>query len=307
MVFNLYKKRDFGSYISDTIDFFKKFWKNYFLNFITMNGVLLLILSLIYFFIFKDVFSQIAANPNETPSLFFDENLGTSITLFIIGFFISIIFNIITVAYPIVYLRLVQKTDKETFTASELFNEIKNDFWRIILFGTLSLFTFIPFFIIFFAISTVLIILLVGIPLLILGMGAAMTWMNQALYVYLNERVGFIDAMKAGWKILFSKFWHIAGTSTAMIFIVSTLSGVVSFIPYFVGMAQMLTTAAEGGQPDIEGFMPWMIAFYVINIVFTYILNNFIYINQGLIYYSSKEELEHVQAFSEIDTIGMNE
>ncbi len=306
MVFNLYKKRDFGAYMSDSIEFFKKFWKNYLINYITLNGALVIVLLLIYYFLFKDFFEQILSNPNSTPSLFLDENIGVSVTLLVVGVLISIIFTLITVAYPIAYFRLVEKTDKETFTASEILNEIKEDAIRIIVFGLLSIFTFIPIITIFFVVSTLLIFLLVGIPLLILGMGAAITWMNQALYVYLNEKVGFIDAMKAGWKILFSKFWHIAGASTAMIFITSTLAGIVSYIPYFIGLGKMITSSGSG-EPNVQEFMPWMIATFVLSFVFNYILRNFIYINQGLIYYSSKEESENYQAISEIETIGKNE
>jgi hypothetical protein len=306
MLFNLYKKRDFGAYISDSIEFFKQFWKNYFLNFITLNGALMLILCMVYFFIFKDMFGEMMSNPGAEPSMFLDENMGTTIILMIVGMLVSIVFTLITTAYPIVYFRLVQKTDKETFTASEILNEIKKDLLRIIAFGLLSMVTFIPILMAYFLLSMVLSILLVGIPLFILGIGASVTWMNQALYFYLNERLGFIDSMRAGWRTLFSKFWHIAGASTAMIFIVQTLSGVASMIPYFIGLGKMISSGS-GGTPDMEGAMPWMIAFYVINIVLTYILSNFIYINQGLIYYSSKEEQEHFQANLEIDTIGMNE
>lgn len=309
MVFDLYKKRDFGSYISDTIQFFKKFWKNYFVNFISLNGVLLLILSVIYYFVFKDTLMNFEAG-NTSDWMFTDQNFGISLTIFIIGFIIAIIFSIITIAYPIVYLRLVeQSTDRETFTASEIFNEIKADFFRILLFGLLSMFTFLPIFIIYFALSLVLSVLIIGIPLLIMGIGITMTWINQALYHYLNEEdMGFTEAMGAGWDTLFSNFWHISGTSTAMIFITSTLTGVVSMVPYFIGIFQLISTGNSGNSvDDLNRIMPWMIAFYVINIVFSYALNNFIYIQQGLIYYSSKEEDEQIMAYSEIESIGNHE
>lgn len=306
MVFNLYKDRDFGTYISDTIDFFKRFWKNYFLNFIKLNGALLIILCLVYFFIFKDTFGQIISHPGAKPDLLVNENLGIFITMLVVGFIIAVIFTVITTAYPIVYLRLVEKTDKEEFSSSEIFNEIKGNAGRIIVFGLASIISFMPVFIVYFLLSALLSVLLIGIPLLILGIGAAYTWIFQSLYVYLNERTTFFTAMKEGWNILFSKFWHIAGTSTAMIFITSTLAGVISMVPYFIGIAKMLSTG-NGEQPDVMGAMPWMITFYVLNIVLNYTLQNFIYINQGLIYYSSLEEQEHYQAYSEIDAIGKNE
>lgn len=306
MVFDLYKKRDFGSYISDTIQFFKQFWKNYFINYITLNGALLLIMSFIYFFVFKDMFSQMMANPTEEPTLFYDSNLGISITLLVIGALVGIVFTIITVAYPIAYMRLVQKTDRETFTSSEILNEIKKDIIRIIVFGLAALVTFTPLIILFFLLSALLVILIVGLPLMILGMGAAFTWVNQALFIYLNEEdTGYFEAMSAAWSTLFSNFWHIAGTSTAMIFITSTLSGVISLVPYFIGIGQMLSGGSS--EPNIGAAMPWMIVFSVVNIILTYLLNNFIYVNQGLIYYSNKEEEEHIQAYSEIDAIGRNE
>lgn len=322
MKFQLYKERDFGSYISDTLLFFRNLWKTYFKNFVILNGALLAILCLIFYFILKDFFSEIfSSNLSTTPSIFNNQNIVIYGTLFLIGLIVAIIFTVITTAYPIIYLRLVDKANKENrllikgfgddyetteITASEIFNEIKREFWKIVGFGFLAMITFIPIFFIYFIISALLSIIVIGLPFLILGIGAAMTWITQSLYCYLNDEYnGYFDAMGEGWRILFSKFWHIAGASTAMLFIVNMLTGMISFIPYMMGI--FITLSAGKSMYQAETATPWFIAFYVLNTVSSYLLVNLSYINQGMIYYSSREVEEHVESYSEIDSIGKNE
>lgn len=59
-----------------------------------------------------------------------------------------------------------------------------------------------------------------------------------------------------------------------------------------------------GSESSQIGIMMTML--YILSIISSYILGNFLMITQGLIYYSSIEQKQHTQAFSEIDTIGQN-
>jgi hypothetical protein len=54
-----YKKRDFGTLISDTFLFFKENGKNYFKNYILINGLLLILLVVIIAFGYHELFGQI--------------------------------------------------------------------------------------------------------------------------------------------------------------------------------------------------------------------------------------------------------
>lgn len=68
-MFQLYKQRDFNEMLNDTVGFFKSSWKNYFTNFIVITGAMLLVLCLIFFFIFRDLFaSLISGNPLPSPA-----------------------------------------------------------------------------------------------------------------------------------------------------------------------------------------------------------------------------------------------
>ena len=55
-MFQLYKKRDFNELVSDTFDFFKIHGKNYFKNYFIINGGFLLILVVLLYFVYENIF-----------------------------------------------------------------------------------------------------------------------------------------------------------------------------------------------------------------------------------------------------------
>ncbi|MFV0471656.1 MAG: hypothetical protein ACK5L7_06435 [Paludibacteraceae bacterium] len=301
--FHLYKKRDFGTYISDTSDFFKKFWKNYFKNFVVINGAMMLILCLIYYFIFKDTFSSTFSGRGITPQFLYDENIGIFIVLISVAMLVAVVFSLFLIAFPIAYLQLIDKTDRDNFTSSEIFNQIKPLLGRIFLFGLISLLILVPIALVTAAVASALILIIIGIPILVISMGILMVWYMQSLFVYLNEDKGYFEALKAGWQILFGRFWPIVGSTLIITLAVYILSTIVTFIPSMMTIGSIFST---GTEPDISKVMPAMSIVYVLNILLSYLLYNLIYVNQGLIYYGSKEETEHISAFSEIDNIGKN-
>jgi hypothetical protein len=73
----------------------------------------------------------------------------------------------------------------------------------------------------------------------------------------------------------------------------------------FFAMGSVITSGGQHGiDPSFGGLMAIM---YVLMIFVTCILYNAIYIQQGLIFYSSQEKEVNVQAFSDIDSIGRDE
>lgn len=301
--FQLYKKRDFSAYIGDTIQFFKQFWKNYFQNYAVINGVLLLVFVSLYFLLFKDLFSSMY-DPNAIKTWMSYNNSGSFMLSIIVLMIIAIVFSVFTTAFPMVYFNLLNTTGRDAFTASEMLNGIKAYAGRMILFGIISFFVMIPIVFIFFAFGVALSFLIIGIPILFLGLPTVLIWSMQSLYVYLEEETGYFQALSKGWKITFQKYWHLVGSTIAVYFCITILSSVFSMVPAFMMMGSIITS---GGTPKPQTMTPLMMAFYLVGLIVTFICYNFIYVQQGLIYYSAQENTEHYQAYSDIDNIGKDE
>lgn len=301
--FQLYKKRDFSAYIGDTIQFFKQFWKNYFQNYAVINGVLLLVFVSLYFLLFKDLFSNMY-DPNAIKTWMTYNNSGSFMLSIIVLMIIAIVFSVFTTAFPMVYFNLLNTTGRDAFTASEMLNGIKAYAGRMILFGIISFFVMIPIVFIFFAFGVALSFLIIGIPILFLGLPTVLIWSMQSLYVYLEEETGYFQALSKGWKITFQKYWHLVGSTIAVYFCITILSSVFSMVPAFMMMGSIITS---GGTPKPQTMTPLMMAFYLVGLIVTFICYNFIYVQQGLIYYSAQENTEHYQAYSDIDNIGKDE
>jgi hypothetical protein len=303
-IFQLYKKRDFSAYISDTMQFFKQFGKNFFLNYVVINGALLLLLTVVYYFLFKDNFKNMF-NPSATDSwLMYNNNtllFGVSMLIFIV---IAIAFSVISTAYPMVYMRLVDRTEDDSFTASDIFSKIKDSAGRIFLFGIISMFILLPLAMIVMGVGILLSFILIGIPLLIISVPFMMTWGMLALYVYIEEKIGYFDAIAKAWKIIFSSFWNIIGSTIVVMMCIMIISSVFNMIPVFATLGSAFST---GAKPGAMAMSPLMTGVYVLGMIITYLLYNILYVQQGMIYYSSLESTKHFQAYSDIDNIGKNE
>jgi len=304
-VFQLYKKRDFSTYIGDTMQFLKQFGKNFFRNYLVINGALLLVVCVIYYFLFKESMGNIFTPQKAANSwLMSNNNFGLLISFGAIFMIVMILFSIFTIAYPMVYIKLVDNTDRNTFTSSELFAEIKDYAGRIFLFGFISFFTLIPLLVIIMALGVALSFILIGIPVLLLSIPTIMAWAMQSIYVYLEEETGYFEALGRGWKITFSNYWGIIGSTMALFVCVSILGSTVSMIPSIMTLTSMIST---GGNASPMAMTPFMIIIYIVGLIISYVLYNILYVHQGIIYYSSLEDSEHYQAYSDIDNIGKDE
>lgn len=307
-MFQLYKQRDFSAYISDTIAFFKIYWKNFFGNYIVITGGILALLCLFYFFLFRDLFTALLNTSNRgigyDISYYFTDNPGLFISLLAVAVVLTIFFSILSTAYPVVYLELTEETGRADFTASEIFERIKKFLPKIIRFALFSLITFLPLITVATVLASVLVILVVGVFVLILLIPAASVWIMQTFYAYLLNDISFTDAMRQGWKILFSKkFWHIIGSAAVIYVILNIAQSIVTLIPYFIILFSALAT---GNGALSANFGIYMSALYIVSLVLSYIMSNILTVNQGMVYYSTLEQVNHTQALSEIDLIGRN-
>ena len=99
--FQLYKKRDFSALMNDTMDFFKQCWKNYFRNYVVINGSLILLMCVLYFLVFKDMFKNMYI-PAAAGSWLTDNTSPGFIIGGILFFLISIVLSVFTTAFPMI-------------------------------------------------------------------------------------------------------------------------------------------------------------------------------------------------------------
>lgn len=313
-MFQLYKKRDFNALVSDTFNFFKLYGKNYFKNYLIINGGFLVVLvGLIYFFMkifYESFITEINNSNNESNPMFdnFYANTPYIITAGILAFILICIISIINYTYPIGYLKLLE-TNIETSTQN-LVQFIKSKIGKSILFFLGSLISFIPIFFIIGLILIALSIVIIGIPLLLLTIPALVIWISLSYYDYISNDVGFFTSIRNGYTLLMKNIWANIGSTFIMYIIVNVAIGIVYMVPYIIGMATLfINPGSFENNPNqvaenVTFIMILMTIVLIIAIVFNYILQNLIFINQGMIYYSGLEEKENYTTRNNIDLIG---
>ncbi len=313
-MFQLFKKRNFSEFVSDTFTFFKMYGKHYYRNYFIINGGFLLLLLVIMFFLGKVYFEGIFSNfgvqnfDGSSPiDTFLNDNLPMIIGLGILMIIAAIFLSILSYAYPVAYLKLLEK--KEYAETSEIIDVIKSKIGKIIVFFIASIFIMIPLMVIIMMLSFALVFIIIGIPLLFIVIPALMCWFAFAFYDYISTEKGYFDALGSGFNLLRQKFWPSVGSTAVMYMIMQIVIGIVSMIPYIFGMVSMFTSleSQNGGQMQPENmsfFMIMMGLAMLLSLLLNFIFQNFLLINQGIMYYSIREENENNTPKSEIDLIG---
>lgn len=313
-MFQLYKKRDFSELVGDTFNFFKVHGKNYFKNYFIINGGFLLVLVVLLYFFMKIFFEGIFASINNNPSgeNLMLNNLTSNIPALISGGILMLllifVISMINYSFPIGYLKLIEtKTEVST---KNLVSYIKSHIGKSIIFFLASLVTFLPIFLIVFALLIALMFIIIGFPLMLIVLPALTSWISLSYYDYISTDNDFLASFSEGFDLLKEKFWPIIGSTVVMYIIVQIVVTIAYAIPYVIGIASVFTNpeATQGNSPQaleaLSFMMIMMTIAMIVSILFNYTLQNLILINQGIIYYSSKEELENNEIKSNIDLIG---
>lgn len=315
-MFQLFKKRNFSELIGDTFTFFKINGKHYFRNYFIINGGFLLVLLVLIYFLMKVFFEGMSANfggEMNTMNNDFDAYINDNLGLFIgLGIFtgISILFlTLLSYAFPVAYLNLMEKNSN--FSTDEIIAVIKSKVGKIVIFFIASMFIIIPIMAILIVLAFALAFIIIGIPLLLILLPALMCWYSLSFYDYISTDKGYFDSLGSGFNLMKQKFWPTVGSTAVMYLIMQIIVGFVSMIPYLIGIFSMFTSLdpenASGGFGG-EQFSFLMLMFgitMILSILMNFIFQNFILINQGLIYYSMREEKENNTPESEIDLIGI--
>ncbi len=222
-------------------------------------------------------------------------------------FLIVILFvSLVNYAFPIIYLQLYEKHKGCNFETLDLIKAMKAKIGKIILFFLALVGLSLTAGLLLMAIVFALFFVIIGIPLAIIGIPALMAWVQLSFYEYLNEDMGILEAYGRGFDKLKQQFWPIVGSTLIMYMIIQTIATVFIAIPYIIGVIDMVTNI-ENQQTDADAFSFFSIMMVIvmcISILVSYILNNIMIINGGIIYYSLRDQNENITTLSDIDQIG---
>ena len=313
-MFELYKKRDLSANFSDTTAFFKTFGKHYFKNYLVINGIFLMILVVLIYFISKIYMELIISsasmkyNPNSMMD-YFNNNIPLIVGSFTVTFLLIVILSMLSISFPVIYLKLLEKTNGNAFSTQEIISGLKKNIGKMIVFFLGSLFIIMPLAFIVFGLLILLCFILIGIPLIIIVGSAFMSWITLSYYEYILKDVGYFKAMTNGFSLVKQQFWTIVGTTFLMMMLAQIIQGFITMIPYVLSMIWMFTSTQNlqeaNSQTDVFSTMGILLAvIMVFSVLSSYIFNNFILVNQGLIYYGLQEEKENNSTKSQIDLIG---
>lgn len=311
----LFKKRNFSEMLSDSFTFFKQDGKHFFKNYFILNGVFLMLLIALSYFLFQVYFESLTSgttlqgdqNPLLAETLFSD-NAATIAVGAIIFIILMLFITLINFAYPVIYLKLYEKNNGPNFQIREMITELRSKIGKLLRFYLLSLVTIFPVVALVLGVLVLLSIFIIGIPLLMITIPVLFSLMGLTLYEYLNSDAGFFASILKALDYIFKQFWTILGSTIIIYMLIQVILTIISLIPYIIGMISIFSIEEEN-TPDTNALSALgilMTVVFAVSILANYILHNLLMINQGMIYYSSREIIEKKSSLNEIDSIGNN-
>ena len=312
----LYKSRGFSAFFQDTFSFIKQNGKHFFKHFFIINGIFLLILMVIGYFISKFysefLFSGVlqSGNNNTVVDDFMNENFGVFIILVIVFIVFGLIAGLISYSYTAIYLKLYSENDGKNFDTQQIIQVYKQNIGNLFVFLICSIIIGIPLMVVLGIGVFVLVITIIGFLLMPILLGACMLFYNMTLMEYLQQKRGIWDSFGYALTLMSKKFWAAVGSVGIFYLIAYVAQNVITMVPYLFFMGSMFTTIPEGNTSPEEigaSFMVVMLVVFFITFIVGTILNNITQLNQGIVFYSLKEENENINTKSVIDQIGSGE
>lgn len=316
-----YKKRDFGTFISDSFSFFKLYGKNYFKNYILLNGLLLILMVVVFIFGFKELFGQILGSNISGQSYYFENyfqnNFGMFFATGIITFILFMILMIVNYLYPVFYLKRLAAGESKIRT-DDILGDFKKNFKKIIILCLGMAFIVMPLSLIVMGISYVLVFLVIGIFIMLLVGPTLFNVITFLMYDYFSSTRGFFESLSYSIRAQFSypnaregsPYWKYWGSTIIISLILYIISMIFTAIPMVIFFATLSTTAPDGSfeqNPLGGGFGVLFFILYGVSLLVSFFTSNMLYVNAGLMYYDSRTDLHQKVELAEIDTIGINE
>lgn len=309
-MFILFKKREFSDLISDTFAFFKTNGKHFFRNYFLINGGLLVLFCVLLYFVFKIYFEASFAGSGTLRanylSQYFNNNIGLFAGTFSFFLLLIIVISLLNVAYPVLYLKLLDSKKGAEFTTTEIIDRLKESIGKMIKFFIGFVFIVMPIMMVIFMLLILLCVIIIGIPMLMMAIPMFFAWLNLSFYTYLTEDEHFFASLKKGYALLKQQFWTVVGATFIMLLLIQFIQTIITMIPYFFGTVLFFTTANAGTPDAINNIGFLTTSIFILGVLMSALFNNLIIVNQGIIYYSLREETENNSSESQIDLIGID-
>ncbi|MGH1519109.1 DUF4013 domain-containing protein [Chryseobacterium sp. JK1] len=317
----LYKKREFGTFISDSFNFFKLYGKNYFKSYMLINGLLLILMVVVVLFGYSELLSQIFGSNMDGNSSYlenyFSDNAGLLIVVGLITFLLFMSLAIVSYLYPVFYLKRIAN-GAQNIKTDEILRDFKMNAGKIakLCIGLIFIVTPLALFVIIF--SYILIFVIIGLFLIFLIYPTLYNVVTFLMYDYFNSDRKFFESLSYSIRSQFSypngreksPYWKYWGGSIIMITIISIVSSIFTYVPLLFFYGSILTSSPNGQfeQNPFTGTLGIIFfVFYGISMLLSFFLSNLMYVNAGLMYYDSRTDLHQKVELAEIDTIGINE
>ncbi|OUS02520.1 hypothetical protein A9Q86_03170 [Flavobacteriales bacterium 33_180_T64] len=311
----LYKSRGFGEYFQDTFAFLKQNGKHLFKHFFIINGIFLLILMVMTYFFSKFytdiVFSSFGINSTSVVEDYLNENAVLFISLFFIFLIVALISATISYAFIPIYLKLYIKHNGKHFTTTDIITIYKANVGKILIFLVCGLLIGIPIILFVGLLAFILTITIIGILALPLLIGGVSLYYQGTLMEYLENKKGIWESFGYSWKLMSSKFWA-AVACVGLFYLMSYLAqNTITIIVYVLEMINIFTDIEPGITPDPQelgkSMTIMMLIIFLLTFLLSSILNLILQLNQGIVFYSLKEDNENINTKSDIDLIGSGE
>lgn len=307
-MFNLFKIRDFGELFNDTFLFFKVYGKNYFKNYLKLTAISLVAIVVLIYFLSKFFISGIInSSDSDYMASYFDENLGLIITASVLAFIFLIFFSIFNFAYPIAYFKNIEDSNHErNIDRKQTLKILKQNSKRILIFVLGTTFILLPVFFIAVFISSLLMMIIIGIFGFMLIIPYFMALLNISFFEFIVKKNDFFSSVQVAVNVIHSNFWKVIGSTLCLLMIIQIISGIFIMIPYMFGMFFLISNP-NGIEENASSLGIGIAILYALNLILSLVLNNLVVVNHGLTYYSYREFNENHTAKNQIDLIGKNE
>lgn len=316
-----YKNRDFGAFISDSFGFFRLYGKNYFKNYILLNGLLLILMVVVVIFGYRELLTQIfGSNMNGNSSYlenYFEENIVMFAVVGLITFLLFTVLMIVNYLYPVFYLKRLAAGETK-IKMDDILSDFKNNASRIGILCLGMIFIVSPLSLILMGVSYAMVLILIGIPLVLFVFPTVFNVVTFLMYDYFNSQKGFFESLSFAIRSQFSypngreksPYWKYWGSTIVISIILYIITTIFTMIPMMIFFGTMMTTEPDGSfeQNPFTGVMGILFfVLYGVSLLVSFFLSNLMYVNSGLMYYDSRRDLHQQVELAEIDTIGSNE
>ena len=288
--FIFYKKRGFSALIGDTFTFFKKYARNFFSNYLIVNGAIFAATGIIF-----------AAMLILRASSSLSFGLGSAALFILVLLLLSFFLMLFVICFPIAYTQLLEEAPyRMDISAKEIFDRIRVMLPRAFTFGFISVFVIgIPYMFILWGIFGVLGEEPVLSKLVSVFVSTFMVlFLQQFMLIYIKDKMDYFPALEKVINQLKVGFWDKFGATFVMALIISAITTAGVFVPIVIYMVALGLSGFEATVGNT--ILIFILLLIIITVVF--VASNFQTFLQILIHFGEKDG----EYTDEIDLIGQN-